>query len=181
MEAIACIEGRRSIRSFTDQEISNDILKNIVKSASFAPSWKNTQTVSYIAVKDQTLKGKLASIGIGDFVKNQETVNRCNCLVAVVTKKGISGYNSDGTPTTTRNNLWETFDAGIATQTFCLAAHNYNVGTVILGIYEENKILELLELNPNEYSISALVACGYYNVEAKAPKRKSVEDLLTII
>lgn len=32
------------------------------------------------------------------------------------------------------------FDAGIATQTLCLAAHSKGLGTVILGIYDEEKL-----------------------------------------
>ncbi len=52
----------------------------------------------------------------------------------------MSGYEHDGTFSTPQNDRWEVFDAGIATQTFCLAAHAKGVGSVILGIFDEEKI-----------------------------------------
>ena len=43
MNAKECIESRRSIRKFKADAVSTDILKEIVETARFAPSWKNTQ------------------------------------------------------------------------------------------------------------------------------------------
>ena len=42
MTAKECITGRRSIRKFTDQPVSHELLAEIVSCASYAPSWKNT-------------------------------------------------------------------------------------------------------------------------------------------
>ena len=70
------------------------------------------------------------------------------------------------------------FDAGIATQTFCLAAYEYGVGSVIMGIFDAEKVAELLNIPENEVVV-ALVSIGYPDEEPAAPKRKSVEELLT--
>lgn len=35
------------------------------------------------------------------------------------------------------------FDAGIAAQTFCLAAHEKGIGTVILGVFDDKKLRKL--------------------------------------
>ena len=51
MTANECIKGRRSIRKFTSQPVSHELLAQVVETASFAPSWKNTQIVRYIAVE----------------------------------------------------------------------------------------------------------------------------------
>ena len=50
MTANECIRGRRSIRKFTDQPVSHELLAQVVETASYAPSWKHTQIVRYIAV-----------------------------------------------------------------------------------------------------------------------------------
>ena len=105
----------------------------------------------------------------------------CNTLIAVVTAKGICGYNDDGTPTTSKGDHWESFDAGIATQTLCLAAHERNIGSVILGIYDEKQVADILGIDTKSFGISALVAMGYTDSNPRAPKRRSVEDLLTVI
>ena len=70
------------------------------------------------------------------------------------------------------------FDVGIACQTFCLAAHEHGLGTVILGIWDEDGITELLDI-PENQELAALIAIGYPADTPSAPKRKSVEDLLT--
>jgi nitroreductase len=43
MDAIQCIESRRSIRKFKTQPVSNETLKEIFKTARWSPSYKNTQ------------------------------------------------------------------------------------------------------------------------------------------
>lgn len=53
MTAKECITGRRSIRRFTDRPVSHGLLSRIVETASFAPSWKNTQITRYIAVEGE--------------------------------------------------------------------------------------------------------------------------------
>ena len=70
------------------------------------------------------------------------------------------------------------FDAGVATQTFCLAAHNYGVGSVIMGIFDYDKVAELIEM-PETQEMTALIAIGYPDEEPEAPKRKSVADLVS--
>ncbi len=69
------------------------------------------------------------------------------------------------------------FDAGIATQTLCLAAHEHGVGTVIMGIFDAEKVAELLQIPENEVVV-ALVPIGYPDEEPNAPKRKAVDELL---
>ena len=69
-------------------------------------------------------------------------------------------------------------DAGIAAQTFCLAAWERGVGTVITGYFDEEKITRLLNL-PENQKVGCVIGLGYPDEEPAAPKRKSVEDLLT--
>lgn len=45
MQVDVCIQTRRSVRKYSDQDISGDTLREIVDLARFSPSWKNTQVV----------------------------------------------------------------------------------------------------------------------------------------
>ena len=60
MEALQCIETRRSIRNFKDTPVPHEVLEKIVKEASYAPSWKNTQVVRYVVVEDKAIQEKMA-------------------------------------------------------------------------------------------------------------------------
>ena len=60
MELETCIRQRRSIRRFTEQEVSQKVLEEIVDAASWVPSWKNTQISRYIAIRDPAVREQIA-------------------------------------------------------------------------------------------------------------------------
>ncbi|MDO5491744.1 MAG: nitroreductase family protein, partial [Bacillota bacterium] len=61
---------------------------------------------------------------------------------------------------------------------FCLAACNAGLGTVMMGIYNEAEVTEILKL-PEGQIVSCLIALGYPAVGPDAPKRKDVDELLS--
>jgi nitroreductase len=69
------------------------------------------------------------------------------------------------------------FDAGIAAQTLCLAACNEGLGTVIMGIFDENEVASVIGLDSSQ-SVSALIAIGYPDEQPVMPKRKETIDLI---
>ncbi|MBD5444450.1 MAG: nitroreductase [Lachnospiraceae bacterium] len=172
-----CIKGRRSIRKFKPDKIDHALLSEIVEAASFAPSWKNTQITRYIAVEGE-LKDKIASEGTTPFPNNGNIISNSPMLIAVTVIKNRCGYERDGSFTTPRKDTWQMYDAGIASQTFCLAAYDRGVGSVILGIFDQEKIESLLEL-PEDRELVALIPIGYPDETPAAPKRKTVDDLLS--
>lgn len=176
MDAVTCIKTRRSIRQFTNQEVSKETLEDLVQTAAFAPSWKNTQTTRYIAITDPETKSRLAEQCCSEH--NQGIINSAPVLVATTIVDKRSGFERDGSYSTIREDNWQAFDNGIATQTFCLAANDKGLGTVIMGLYDINKAEEILEV-PEGQLLMALIAVGYPDQEPVAPKRKTVEDLLT--
>ena len=180
MEALECIKTRRSIRKFTSEPVSQDTLKAIVEAASMAPSWKNTQITRYNIVENADIKNDIANNGTLGFSHNRDIINGAPLLVVVSMISGRCGYEKDGSFTTSKEDRWEMFDAGIASQTFCLAAHDLGVGSVILGIYDEAAVAKSISLPDNE-KVAALIAIGYPDQECEAPKRKTTDDLLRLI
>lgn len=59
MEAIECIKTRRSIRKYEDKPVDRSLIEEIIEIARFAPSWKNSQSVRYIAIYDNDIKIRL--------------------------------------------------------------------------------------------------------------------------
>jgi nitroreductase len=99
-------------------------------------------------------------------------------VVAYVQKR--SGYERDGSYTTSKESEWEMFDAGVATQTFCLAAHEKGLGTCIMGIFDDAAVAEAINL-PEGQKVGALVALGYPAEEPAAPARKEAEQLVQFL
>ena len=177
MEALECIKTRRSIRKFTEQPVTEDEVRQVVEAAAFAPSWKNTQIVRYVCVEDPVLKQQIADYCTMGFAHNEDIISRAPSLMVLTYISGRSGYERDGSFCTTRGDAWESFDAGIAAEAFCLAAYEKGLGTCILGIYDEKKTAAFLEL-PEGVRIGALIPIGYPAEEPAAPKRKDVDMLL---
>ncbi len=176
MTAKECITGRRSIRRFTDRPVSHELLSRIVETASFAPSWKNTQITRYIAVEGEA-KAALAKC-TSLFPGNGAIMESAPVVIAVTIITGRSGYERDGSFSTPKGDRWQMYDAGIASEAFCLAAHEDGLGTVILGLFDEEEAAKLLNL-PEGRQLAALIPVGYPAEAPAAPRRKTVEELLS--
>lgn len=181
METLKCIKERRSVRRYLDKKIPREDIKEIIDAASYAPSWKNTQITRYIVIDDRELIDKIADECVMDFTYNIKTLKKAPALVLLNAVLGKSGYTKEGEYATTKEDRWENFDVGLAAQTFCLAAKEKGIGTVIMGIFDEYKTAELVPI-PYGQKIVAFIAMGYETEEKlNAPARKSVEELLTFI
>lgn len=180
MEALECIKTRRSIRKFKEEAVSHDTINAIIEAASMAPSWKNTQISRYHIIENADIKKEIADNCVLDFEFNQKTINRAPQLVVVSMIEKRCGYERDGSFSTSKEDRWEMYDAGIASQTFCLAAHDMGIGTVILGIFDEERVAKAISL-PDGQKVAALIAMGYPDQECEAPKRKTVEELVNYI
>ncbi|MCM1221403.1 MAG: nitroreductase family protein [Lachnospiraceae bacterium] len=178
MELIQGIQERRSVRKFKSEPIPRETMREIVRLTSYAPSWKNTQTVRYTVVENRAILDEIAENGVMGFTYNSKTIHRCSVLVAQSVVMGICGYEKDGSFSTAKKDSWEMYDAGISAQTFCLAAHSKGIGSVIMGIYDENIIAELIRL-PKGERVTALIALGYPETDiSQIPPRKDVDELL---
>ena len=178
MLAAECITGRRSIRKFTEQPVSHELIEQIVSTASFAPSWKNTQIVRYIAVEGEkkAALAKCTSIYPG----NGSIMNQAPMVIAVTAITGRCGYERDGSFSTPKGTGWQMYDAGVASEAFCLAAYEQGLGTVIMGLFDEEEASKVLQL-PEGRELVALIPIGYPAEAANAPKRKTVQELITFM
>ena len=177
MTAKECILGRRSIRKFKADPVSHDLLAQIVETASYAPSWKHTQITRYIAIEGE-LKEKIAREGTSLYPGNGAIISAAPVLVAVTIIKNRSGYERDGSFSTPRGDGWQMYDAGVASQTFCLAAYEQGLGTVILGLFDQAPVEAMLQL-PEDRELVALIPVGYPDETPAAPRRKPVDELLS--
>ena len=177
MTAKECIYGRRSIRKYKPDPVDHTLLESVIEAASYAPSWKHSQTIRYIAIEGE-LKDKIGRDCTTIFPNNGKIIENAPLLIAVTVIKNRCGYERVGSFSTERGDTWQMYDAGVASQTFCLAAYEAGLGTVIMGLFDNDKITSLLEI-PEDRELVALIPVGYPDETPAAPKRKAVADLLT--
>lgn len=178
MNTLECIKTRRSIRKFKPDSIDHSLLDSLISAASYSPSWKNTQITRYIVIEDSSILNAIINDYTPEF--NSNIIRQAPVLIAVTFVKGRCGFERDGSFSTKKGDHWQMFDVGAACQTLCLAAHEKRLGTVIMGIWDEDGITELLKL-PQDQELGALIAIGWPDIDPATPKRKSINELRTYL
>jgi nitroreductase len=170
-ELMEAVKGRRSIRKYEGKDIPDDLLKQILESVRWAPSWANTQCWEVIVVKDSGTKEKLQET----LIKNPATKAMVQAPVVLVLcgKLKSAGYYNG--VETTKFGDWFMFDLGIAAQNICLTARDLGLGTVIVGLFDHNKAGDILGV-PDGYDLVAMIPMGYPAKSPEAPKRREVNE-----
>lgn len=181
MDAIGMIKERRSVRKYKEEKVDRKIMKEIVEISRWAPSWANTQIARYTLVDNEETIERLTAVGVQGFTYNMNTLKKAHGVAVLSFVEGKSGrLDKYGDFDSSKAHFWEAFDAGIACQTFCLAAHAKGVGTCIFGVIDETAIAEIVGL-PEEETVAALIVYGYEDGHPEPPPRKRVEDILRFI
>ncbi|RJS71926.1 MAG: nitroreductase [Candidatus Syntrophoarchaeum sp. WYZ-LMO15] len=176
MDLIEAIKGRRSIRNYTDEPVTDEELEFIFEAARWAPSWANTQCWEFIVVRDPEMKEKLAETLT---TKNpaRKAFSQAPVVLVACAQKGKSGYY-EGEPATERGDNWLMFDTALAVHNLMLAAYSIGLGTVHVGLFDFKKAEEILGLPP-EYTVVELIPLGHPAREGKAPPRKEVREFVS--
>ncbi len=176
------LETRRSIRKYKDEIVSKEVLNKIMESARFAPSWANFQVARYTFISEKETINKLMNYCVNGFAYNINTLKEAKNALVLSFVKGKSGkLDPDGADyATNKANVWEVFDAGIACQTFCLAAHENGIATCIMGVIAADKIAQIAKL-PEDETVAALITFGYPDEDGNKPTRKEVSEITRFI
>ncbi len=177
MQALDNITQRRSVRKFTDEKVKKEDLDVIMDACRYAPSWANYQVARYTVVQNSVLIEKLAEKGVKGFGYNSGTLKNAKNVLVLSFVEGKSGKLDAKLGVESENaHLWEIFDAGIACQTFCLAAHAQGVGTCIFGVIDNKAISEIVDL-PADEKVAALIPFGYPAENPPVPTRLELSEI----
>ncbi len=158
---------RRSIRNYSDQVVSKEMLQQIVEAIQCSPTWKNKQCVEVIVIDD-----KEKQKAIGEMVKHNPCENaytNATYTLVFIADPSKSG-NRDEKP-------YYMADCAIAVEHAILAATALGLGSCWVGIFPEEQLKQYLKI-PNQYRIVALTPIGYPNEEVEARSRKTIEELV---
>jgi nitroreductase len=168
------IKERRSIRKYDTREIPEEVVNDLLEVLRWTPSWANTQCWEVVWVKDKDLREKLVAASYKGNPANKAMVE-APVLLALCAKLNTSGFYKG--EVTTKFGDWFMFDLGLAAQTLCLAAQSHGLGTVIVGLFDHDKVKEILSV-PEGYEIVALIPIGYPAQKPSAPRRKEIGEFL---
>lgn len=176
MELQQALAGRRSIRGYEPQKpVEKEKIQQVLEAAILAPSWKNSQTSRYHVVMGQEMVEKV-KMQLPAF--NQKNAKDAPVLLVHTFVRGISGFQPDGTPTNELGDGWGIYDAGLSCQNLLLKAYELGLGTLVMGIRDQEEIRNLLHI-PQEETVLAVIALGYPALDPKQPPRKELSQIAT--
>ena len=171
MELTEAINNRRSIRRFESTEISDDVILTLIDAATKAPSWKNSQVSRYYVVKE--LREEVISC-LPNF--NQMSVENAPVLIVSTVVDKRSGYDREGNYETHLKEGFAYFDNGLQIENLCLKAYEEGLGTLIMGIYDNEQLRNVLEI-PEEEIITVVIALGVPAIKPEMHKRKELTTI----
>lgn len=188
------LDKRRSVRAFSDKPVPKEVIENLIKSASTAPSGAHKQPWTFCAISNPELKSKirvaaeveekrayesrmserwkkdLAHLGTDMHKPFIETAPWI-----IIAFKRIYEVDQDGTK---HNNYYVNESVGIACGFFISAIHNAGLVTLTHTPSPMNFLAKLLNRPSNERAY-ILFPVGYAKEEVYVPKldRKGLEEV----
>jgi nitroreductase len=151
------IRKRWSARSFNNQEISHEELETILEAASWAFSAMNYQPWRYYYAhkNDESAFNKLLNcLAPG----NQVWAKNASVLIASVVKTSFD----NGSPNSAAKH-----DLGAANATLVLQAQSMNIYSHLMGGFDKDKAIAILQLDSEEYEPVVIIALGYLDEPEK--------------
>ena len=163
MELLEGLYSRRSVRHFTGQPVERDLLLEIIKAGTWAPSGLNNQPWRFVIVQTAAVRDNLAKLTKYHFV-----IEGAPACIAVFIDKSVMYHG-----------VKDHQAIGACIQNMLLAAHALDLGAVWLGEILKNAegVRTLLGL-PEQMELMAVVALGHPAGKSRTSTRKAVADVL---
>lgn len=134
-ETLSLLMDHRSIRKYTDKQVTEEQLNTIIEAGQMASTSSNVQAYSVIAVSDPDQKRALSALA-----GNQSYIEECSvflvwCADLYRLKKVSETQLGDQSMyvDTTENFIVATVDAALAAQNAAVAAESMGLGVVYIG------------------------------------------------
>ncbi len=179
MDTLEAIRTRRSVRKFSDRPVEPEKLQSVLEAVQQAPSWANMQCWRFVVVQDPAVKAKISELSYVEaffapkgYKSNpaQQSLSDAPVVIVACAEPLDSGD--------LHGQHYYMTDVGIATENLMLAAHALGLGSVFVGVFDEDQLGDLLGIPPG-IRIVGLFPLGYPQDGPKSgPPRKPLDELV---
>lgn len=167
---------RESVRNYLNKPVSRDRVDRCVEAARLAPSACNSQPWKFIIIDDQDLRRQVAESAYSALVGLNRFVQEAPVLVTITAEKSKLSAQLGGF---LKKKPYYLLDIGMAVEHFCLQAVEENLGTCIIGWFNEKAVRKLLGI-PSSIRVPLIITVGYPDTgEARDKKRKPLDEIRT--
>lgn len=186
------IKSRRTIRKYSDRKVPQDMVKEILEVARWAPSAHNLQPWKFVVIDNADIIGRIAdlldkkaeelfsgfNIVMRDTAKN---LKEAKVLVAAYSNGIISKkFDKLGTPYSEIAKIYEIQSISNVIENMLLYSHNLGLGMAWYGmtLFCEKEINGILNQSGKLMTVLSL---GYPDEKPAAGNRKDVSEITEII
>lgn len=176
-QTIDTLLGHRSVRRFKPQDVSPELLADLVECGLRASNTGNMQLYSVIATTREPLRGELCKLHFGQCATAPLWLTVCTDVARYHQYCRVNGCDEPY-----GNLLWFTsalVDAALCAQNICVAAEAQGLGFCYLGTvnYNTRQIAELLQCPKGVVPVIA-IAMGYPDEEPRHSERLGLDAVL---
>ncbi len=171
MDTLKAISTRKSIRAFTDKEITLEQVRVLLEAMIASPSAGNRQPWRIYIIRDMKVKRKLTQ-GAGD----QEFIMEAPVVFVVCRVPDESGarYRNRG------STFFSIQDTAAMTQNLLLAAHAMGLGACWVGAFNDSAIASAIDC-PQGVLPVAIIPVGYPAESPAFRRRRSIDSITHFI
>jgi nitroreductase len=179
-ETIETLNARVSIRDYTDEPLDDATLHVLLNAARRSPTSSNTQTYSFIVVRDPEAKRELARL-----TGEQKHVETCPAFVVIcadIARLATATTMHDGElAVNLEASMVSIVDAAIAGQSLALAAESLGLGAVMIGGIRNQpaEVIELLGLPGGVFPVYGL-CLGWPDEARRTPQKPRLPEAAVI-
>jgi len=168
VDVLEAIKGRRSVRAFTNEPVSEKEIMKLIDAARWAPSAGNIQPWEFVVVRDPDIKRGLSAAALDQtFIEEAPVV----IVVCANQLRSGSGYGSRGA------DLYCLQDTAAATQNMLLVAYGLGLATCWVGAFQEEEARKVLKI-PNGVRPVAIIPVGHPAEKPEAPDRSPISEII---
>jgi len=169
------IISRQSDRKYSDKPVEKEKLERIIEAGRMAPSACNAQPWKFIVVTDPELVLKIADAASAKLIGMNSFVAQAPAILVIVREKPNM---SSKVGATIKNKDYSLIDIGIATENICLQAKAEQLGSCIIGWFDERQIKKLLKI-PKSKRVELIITLGYSLSEQREKRRKPASETVS--
>jgi len=171
MDIFDVFSERHSIRAFTDQAVTDDVLKKIYEAINRAPSAGNLQAFDiYHVTKTEHKQALMRASYDQEFLVQVPVV----LVFCVVPARSAVRYTERG------ETLYCIQDATIACTFAMPAATALRLGSVWVGAFDEEAVAEIICAEPGHRPV-AMLPIGYPNAKPRIRPRRALEEIVHMV
>ena len=160
-DILPLIKGRRSIRCFKKDTVSQEIIDKIIEAARWAPSGLNNQPWKFKVLRNKEKDS------LSQYTKYEKIIKEADCAICVFLDQKVS-YNYEK----------DLLAVGAAIQNILLYVHSIKLGACWLGeiLNQRQEINKRFNI-PETLQLEAVIALGSPAQTTLAKKRKSIKEI----